>query len=220
MSDEQIGGTIAAGMQAEFELRPFAFHCIGCPANASRGSYGCYGSMRLPLSAEVEEWLIRQLPRRLRGKKDTSEDLRRQMQATGRLLARLEALRVTGKVVDERHRGGEMLQRRKPLHRKYGSWFRRTTLTTSQIIEMMFLKGRIRPDDAELVCRSLGVWEAGGKDEDGVPLVVYNSPAEDDDDDSVAELKDFLLTLTLACSLNSEVRVSLQERQKPKSDGS
>jgi hypothetical protein len=218
MSDEQIGGTIAAGMQAEFELRPLAFHCVGCPANASRGSYGCYGSLRMPLSAEAEEWLIRQLPSRLRARKDTPEELRRQMQATGRLIARLDALRITGKVVDERHRGGELLLRKKPLRRTYGNWFRRSSLTTSQIIELLFLKERIRPDDAELACRALGVWEAGGKDEEGMPLVVFNAPAEDEDEDSVAELKDFLLTLTLACSTTSEVRVYLQEKQDPKRD--
>jgi hypothetical protein len=218
MSDEQIGGTIAAGMQAEFELRPLAFHCLNCPANASRGSYGCYGSLRMPLSAEAEEWLFHQLPRRLRPKRDTPEDLRRQMQATGRLIARLEALRITGKRVDERYRDGELFQRKKALRRKYGSWFRRSVLTTSQILELLFLKERMRPDDAELVCRALGVWEAGGKDEEGMPLVVFNAPAEDEDEDSIAELKDFLLTLTLACSTTSEVRVFLQEKQEPKKD--
>lgn len=219
MSDEQIGGTIAAGMEAEFELRPLAFHCIGCPANASRGSYGCYGSLRMPISAEAEEWLNRLLPGRLRPRRDTPEDLRRQMQATGRLIARLDALRITGKVIDERHRNGELLLRKKPLRRKYGFWFRRSTLTTSQILELLFLKGRIRPDDAELVCRALGVWEAGGKDEeDGMPLVVFNAPAEDEDEDSIAEIKDFLLTLTLACSTSSDVRVFLQEKQDPKRD--
>lgn len=217
-SDESIGGTIAAGMQAEFELRPLAFHCSGCPANASRSAYGCYGSLRMPISAGVEEWLIKQLPRRLRPRKNTPPEVRQQMQSTARLLTRLEALRITGKVVDERHRGGELLQRKRSLRRRYGSWFRRTTITSSQLVELFFLRERLRPDDAELACRALGVWEAGGKDEDGLPLVVYNAPAEDDDEDSVAELKDFLLTLTLACSTSSEVRVFLQERPKPQSD--
>lgn len=214
MSDEQIGGTIAAGMEAEFELRPLAFHCLGCPANASRGSYGCYGSMRLPISAEAEEWLLQQLPRRLRPKKDSPDDVRRQMQATGRLIARLEALRITGKIIDERHRGGELLKRRRALRRKYGSWFRRSSLTTSQLLELLFLKERIRPEDAELACRALGVWEPGGKDEDGTPLVVFNAPAEDEDEESVAELKDFLLTLTLACSTGSELKVFLKEKDE------
>jgi hypothetical protein len=218
VSDESIGGTIAAGMEAEFELRPLAFHCIGCPANASRGSYGCYGALKMPISAAAEEWLFRQLPRRLRPKKDASPHLRQQMQAAGRLIARLDTMRLTGKIVDERHRGGELLQRKRPLRRKYGFWFRRTTLSTSQLFELLFLRERLRPDDAELVLRALGVWESGGKDEDGLPLVVYNAPAEDDDEDSVAELKDFLLTLTLACSTSSEIRIFLQEKQEPKRD--
>lgn len=47
--------------QAE-QLKPYAHHCEGCPANVHKRSFGCMGQVSYPISAQTETWLLDQMP--------------------------------------------------------------------------------------------------------------------------------------------------------------
>jgi hypothetical protein len=212
-ADAPAAEEAAAGRKAEFELRPLAYHCNRCPANCAGRAFGCFGIVQGPLAEEAEEWLIGLLPETLKpGGSDTaaSPEQVRQVRA---LLQRLQELGASGRLVDEQHRGTPLLEGKRPAERRYGPFYRRVRLTSSQLIELLFLRGTVEPADAELVCRALAVWEDGGEGEDGLPEAVFTQPADDEDDPSVAELKQYFLTLMVACSLDLAVRVRLQPEE-------
>lgn len=47
--------------QAE-QLKPYAHHCEGCPANVLKRPFGCIGHVGYPISTQAETWLLDQLP--------------------------------------------------------------------------------------------------------------------------------------------------------------
>ncbi len=202
-------GERAAAREVEYELRPLAFHCARCPASYNSRAYGCFGMVQGPLSSEGEEWLLGLLPESLQPRKKGAEPDPRAVY-TRQLIARLAELGATGKLVDERYRPG-LLERRRPAQRRYGSMFRPVSVTSSQLLQVLLFSGVVAPLDAELAMRALGVWEDGERGEDGVPEVIFTQPADDEDDPTVADLKQFFMGLMVACSLNVAVRTRVAE---------
>jgi hypothetical protein len=47
--------------EQEQRLAPLAPSCAGCPVNVLARSFGCYGSLRYPIRARSEEWLMGRL---------------------------------------------------------------------------------------------------------------------------------------------------------------
>ncbi len=43
-------------------LESYASACLGCPANALKRSFGCFGAINYPVSHAAEVWLLSQLP--------------------------------------------------------------------------------------------------------------------------------------------------------------
>lgn len=208
----------AAARQATFELRPLAFHCTRCPANFLDHEFGCSGSIAVPLSPEAEEWLIGRLPSRLNGRGKPTPAEASRIEATRRLLEWLTEAGIDGLLVDTAYRKARSLvERRRPAERRYGPLFRRTRLTSSQLLHLLFLRERVHPPVAETVCRALGIWEDGGPGADGIPEVVFTEPVQEEDDESVADLKEFLFALMIACSLDVPLRTELVEEGAPPS---
>jgi len=205
--------------QAEFELRPLAFHCGKCPANYAARAFGCCGIVQAPISEDAEEWLIELLPETLRGKPSVEGPSPGQLEAVPRLARRLRELGVNGKALDERYRKGTLLQARRGAVQRYGFLFGAPALSTSQIFQLLFAGETVTPADAELLCRALGVWEDGETGDDGLPEVIFTQPPDDEDDTSILQLKQFFLALMHGCSLGVPVRTRIYQPPAPGANG-
>jgi hypothetical protein len=197
---------IAAARDAEFQLRPYAFHCLHCPARQQRREFGCVGLVRFPISGAAEDWLVSLLPTSLNPADARTPERRNQIECARELLRRMRDLDVTGEHVDQLRLEGGYFRRAAPSVRKYGPFYRRTEIPSSQLLELMFYRRRVHPVIAELLCRALGAWIDGERPGDGTPEAVFTQPVEGDDDGSIAELKYFLRALMIARSLDLEVQ--------------
>lgn len=197
-----------AESEMRFQLEPLSVHCRDCPANHQSERFGCWGWVELPVSAAAERWLALHLPQRLKPGRKSSDESKAQMEATGRLVADLQAEGILGARIDASRALGAF-DRRRPLIRAWGPPWRRRRLSTSQIFELLFYRERITPAAAELLLKSLGLWrERQGVDD--LLEVVFTAPVESGDDPSVAELKSMLLALVHACSLDVSTATALE----------
>lgn len=203
--------TIAAAREASFRLRPLEFHCKRCPASHADAPFSCHGRVRAPLTPAVDDWLLAQLPPSLTAREDWSVEQRLQLKSFRLLLDYVERQPVTGNTADQERRPGGLFERRKPRRRAYGSVFRRRLLSTSQLLELLFLGDRVSPEVGELVCRSLGVWVDGGDGDDGLPEVIFNTEEDPNDDASVVDLKQYLYSLMIASSLDASVKLVVDD---------
>ncbi|MGV3719520.1 MAG: hypothetical protein ACO1SX_01310, partial [Actinomycetota bacterium] len=71
----------AVAREAEFRLRPLAFHCGQCPANHANTAFGCHGRIHAPLSSAAEDWLADQWPASLTAREDWTPDQRVQLKS-------------------------------------------------------------------------------------------------------------------------------------------
>ena len=202
---------MASVREVVFELRPLAFHCAKCPANHRNREFGCFGRVETPISEEAEDWLADLLPDALTAGETDSRETKAQAGAASRLVQSFQKLSVSGRSADTRRPKKKpadpeaLFEGRKGLSRKYGKIFRRSRLSTSQLLEAMLFREAVPPDIAELVCRALGVWQDGGEADDGVAEVLFTQPIEGDDDTTVAQLKLFLHACMVASSLNAKI---------------
>lgn len=194
----------AQARESEFELRPLAFHCARCPANFARAAYGCFGTIRCPIPAAAEEWLMGLLPRTLRPRKEPPKHVARQIERVKELIELLRDAQLDGLAVDQEQRG-VLLAARRPVVRRYGTLFRRMDLNSSQLLQVLIFNNWVDPANAEILCRALGIWQ-DEEDPMGGKQVVFTQPIEPDDPPAVADLKEFLLALTIACSLDVVAR--------------
>ena len=201
----------AEAREAEFRLRPLAFHCARCPANHRGEAFGCYGRIQAPISAEAEEWLGSLLPVSLRPREECTYEQRAQILALQELLVYLREKPPSRKSTDALRVKEGLLERKRPVQRQYGTLFRPRLLTTALIISMLLPDERLFPALGELICRALGVWIDGGDADDGVPEVQFTTPVEPDDDPSVVDLKQFFHAILVACSVNASIRLITDE---------
>lgn len=207
---EPEGQEGAAALEAGFRLRPLAFHCAGCPGNHAGTAFGCHGRVHAPLSVAAEDWLAAQWPTSLKAREDWTPDQRVQLRSFRQLLDYLKREKVTGAAADVERSSGGLLARRKPRRKRYGPFWR-TGISTSQILELLFLTGRVEPLTGELLCRALGVWIDAGPADDGVAEVLFTAPEEPEDDASLVDLKQYLHALIVASSLNVSIRLVLDD---------
>jgi hypothetical protein len=215
---ERCQGGVAVGKleaaearEADFRLRPLAFHCARCPANHRTESFGCFGRIQGPISTEAEEWLGSLLPASLKPREESTFEQRVQLKALEELLAYLEERPVSRKVVEQQRAREGLLERKRPLQRQYGTLFRSRILTTGQLVAMLIQEERLLPQVGELVCRALGVWLDGDDADDGIPEVQFTTPPEPDDHPSIVDLKQFFHAILVACSVNAPVRLIFDE---------
>jgi hypothetical protein len=127
------------------ELQVHAHHCEGCKANLPGHPYGCYGSISYPISTRAEEWLMGLLPAKLES-------------AAGHLLR--------SAVTDFKYTGGMFLnmrpqemffESRAPVRRKWGAWLSGWTLTSDQLLQMLFGLGTLQPAHCKMMSIILGL---------------------------------------------------------------
>src|SRR5579864_3042772 len=125
--------SVGALLEQAQQLQPHVRHCEGCNANLLGRAFGCYGSVSYPISTRAEEWLMSLLPDDLNG-------------PAGHLLR--------SSVTDLKYNGGMFLtmrtqevffESRTPIKRKWGSWLSGWTLTSDQLLQMLFGLGNLQP---------------------------------------------------------------------------
>jgi hypothetical protein len=201
----------AEAREAEFRVRPLAFHCARCPANHRREAFGCYGRIQGPISTEGEEWLGSLLPVSLKPREESTFEQQAQVTALRELLSYLQEKPVSRKSAEQQRSKQGLLERKGPVQRQYGTLFRPQPLGTSQLLSLLIPKERLQPELGELVCRALGVWMDGCDGDDGIPEVQFTVPVEPDDDVSVVDLKQYFLAILVASSVNAPIRLIIDE---------
>jgi hypothetical protein len=180
-------------------LEEFAPACEGCPANNTGRAFGCVGSIAYPLSEISEAWLIGRVQR------GPGADL---------LRALLQELALTGGDIAKMRAAGETFFEARTAARRDDLGF---ALAADQLLEVIFCKGHLVPSHAAIVLLALSALRLErpvpeeaelppgsamlvGKDENGVASAqLFDIPAPDDeDDDTVKELKAFFRALFLA----------------------
>jgi hypothetical protein len=151
--EEKISvGTLLNQVQA---LHPHAPHCQGCKANLLARPFGCYGSVSYPISIRSEEWLMSLLPRELKS-------------PAGHLLRfAVTDLNYTGGMFLTMRPQEMFFEGRTPIRRRWGSWFSGWTLTSDQLLQMLFGLGNLQPSHCKMMSIILGLIQT---DETSQPL--------------------------------------------------
>jgi hypothetical protein len=180
-------------------LAPLEPHCASCPARALPMPFGCVAAINYPFTAANEEWLFGRLP---------SDD---ETTAGGLLLSALEDYGWTGARVDALRARG-MFERTAPLRRRVGD----EVVTSSQLLEMCFFVGDLKPVHATLVALFLGAAPHDLDDDDleaimnGDLAVRQRAFAEGRSlaiNGAAAEANAFVIALARAASLGVGVRI-------------
>lgn len=167
-------------------LDALAHHCEGCPANAARKPFGCFGSIAYPLSRAAELWLLEQLP--------VTEDvlpwllLKQTLEDSPGLGNDAAPARDESNIIFET---GDVFARR----------LGEITMTSNQTFEMLFLVGAILPTYAAMLLLFFGVIDRDLEvadiqqltpaPEDWQVRFPFIMLAHDDDDDTRSALKRF-----------------------------
>ena len=131
------------------ELNAHAPHCEGCQANLPARPFGCYGSVAYPITARAEEWLMSQLPADLKS-------------AAGHLLrSAVTDLKFTGGMFLKMRPQEMFFESRTPIKRKWGSWLSGWTLTSDQLLQMLFGLGNLQPAHCKMMSIILGLIPTG-----------------------------------------------------------
>jgi hypothetical protein len=160
-----------------------SLQCKHCTANVRNSDYGCGGVIHQPLLKESEQWLIDRLP-------DDVVTRRGEL-----LLKAISDLHITGAPIDAARNHRHLYLLKTPLKRSYGSFPSRKTISSSQIIQLLFGMGSLQSAQAKIVAFVMGFLDDRFKVDDRVE----NQPQEDDCD-AVAELKFFLAAAAQAAS--------------------
>jgi hypothetical protein len=136
-------------------LHPHAHHCQGCRANLLARPFGCYGSVSYPISVHSEEWLMSLLPKDLNS-------------PAGHLLrSAVTDLKYTGGMFLTMRPQEMFFESRTPIKRKWGSWFSGWTLTSDQLLQILFGLGNLQPSHCKMMSIILGLIQT---DETSQPL--------------------------------------------------
>lgn len=181
---ERIGDLI----QEAAPLKALGQHCKACRANLFNRDFGCGGIINYPIPFEAEEWLVAQLP----------DDLD---SAAGRMLMyAIEDFDYSGQVVDELRVAGDVLESSVPAVRKWSNppTEEATTVTSSQVIHMMFLVGNPQQaNHAKMVAWYLGILEYKG-DRTWDYVIDASACTTPENNQAIAQFKDFLKAAAFA----------------------
>lgn len=181
------------------ELDPLASFCAACPANVTGEPFGCMGLVQYPISAASEIWLLKQLP-------SPEEPLPWLL-----LRQTLTEMGYTGAAIAPLRTNSTYFQETNGFARDLGEF----QATTNQLLEMMFMLGHILPAHAGALLLFFNAIPRNGEADD-VTLVLdrllptdelrarfpFQFTADESDDATVGEFKQFLYALWHAWSLN------------------
>jgi hypothetical protein len=132
-------------------LNDLAPHCKTCPANLDGPSFGCYGSIHYPIQARTEQWLMGLLP----------DDL--ETTAGFVLQKAVKDLKYDGSPIERLRTQPTFFESRSAARRtwKAKGFFGRISggfsLTSSQVLQMMFSLGPLQPSHCGMVSLFLGL---------------------------------------------------------------
>jgi hypothetical protein len=183
-------------------LNTVAHHCQGCPANRTGGRFGCVGFVQYPLSGEGEQWMLDRLP----VPDDTLVWLLlrqgvKEFKYDGSTIQPLREVTDAYFVLD------------KPQTRRLGEF----SMDANQVFEMMFAVGAVLPNHAATLLLFLHairrdleadeIMNIGTATADTEARYPFRITPHDDDDQTIAELKDFLHALHIAWRLRVRLLV-------------
>lgn len=183
-------------------LDPLAQHCVGCPANVSRASFGCMNFIQYPISLAAERWLLDRLP-------GIDEPLmwmllKQGINELGYDGALVAPLRSNPNIFEEaRLPGRDMIE---------------FVLNSNQVFQMLFLTGHVQPPHGGMLLLLFG---AIRRDLEAHQIVLIMNrtlppdqierdfpfllPPSDADDEGIRQLKSFFLALYRAYVLGVSV---------------
>lgn len=182
------------------ELDPLAHHCAGCPANLRAEPFGCAGFIQYPISSLAEAWLLDRLP-------GIEQPLiwlllRQGVQQMGYDGASVRPLRANPTYFEERQiRGRDLIE---------------FVISADQVFEMIFLLGPIQPAHAGILLLFFDAVPRETIEADQITAIMngtldgatierdfpFTLEHYADEDQTIAELKDFFRALHRAWSLN------------------
>lgn len=184
------------------ELDPVAHHCKGCPANRTGGRFGCVGFIQYPVSSEAEKWVLDRLP--------VPDDTLVWML----LRQGVQEFKYDGSTIKPlREVTDAYFESSTPQSRRLGEF----SIDSNQIFEMMFAVGNINPNHAALLLlfshairrdleadEIMAITPAPPDAETQYPLLIA---PHDNDDTTIAEIKEFLRALYIAWRLRVRVLI-------------
>lgn len=179
------------------QLEPLAVHCAGCPANRTGEPFGCFGNINYPISRAGEVWLLKRLP--VPDEPLPFLLLRQVLADSPGLGEQVAPTRNTPGVIFE---SSDVFARRVE---DFG-------ITTDQIFDMLFLVGAIQPTYAAMLMLFFGVIPRD-MDADVLKRLTPAPPdwaerfpfmltADENDDETIAALKNFFAAVYLAYGLD------------------
>ena len=190
---------VQAMLDQAADLDPLEGYCAGCPANAAARPFGCMNFIQYPISAAAEVWLLKQLP-------PPDEPLPWLL-----LRQTVQEMGYTGQSAAPLRTGGSYFQEPGGFARALGEF----AVTTNQLFEMVFMLGPILPAHAGALLLFFNAIPRNGETEDLTTILdrllptdalreryPFQQLADDEDDATISELKQFLYALWHAWSLN------------------
>lgn len=171
-------------------LERLAVHCKDCPANLQKRDFGCGAAIHYPITRQAEQWMLSRLP----------DDLNA---LPGQILLRaIHDFGFDGSSIDAARSRDDLYEAKSPPVRKWGGFFSRKRITSSQLLQMMFDVGNFQPAHAKMLAMFLGYVDETGN----LSYSPVNYP-QPNDDPSMAQLKTFFALTAFAGANGFEVLV-------------
>jgi hypothetical protein len=178
---KQMPVTVAQLLALIAPLEGVKGNCKGCLANVSDRSFGCIGKVNYPITGEAEAWLLSRLPEDAKGP------------SLSLLFKFLADLGIDGAPVDSYRTRAQMFELKAPAVRKWGGWFDKKQITSSQLLYMLAFGGNIGPQQAQLYTKLLNL---------------TSIPSESPAPSSVVEqFKIFMRAISMAARLKANLHV-------------
>ncbi|HIE52295.1 MAG TPA: hypothetical protein EYP85_11100 [Armatimonadetes bacterium] len=188
--------------------------CRGCPANLRHRPFGCFGYLDYPLSQAGEEWLMSCLP-------DDWGSGEAQL-----LRTYLQGFQVTGAYAQRLRASGQMFfEAPAPVVREWEGKEGPVTITSDQIFDVLFGREAFHPSYALVFCVIFGAMQVGlplpedfdqspyelatviTDEEGGHSLAAFIWSTEEEEEATVAGLKQYFKAMCLAYCLSVELLV-------------
>jgi hypothetical protein len=182
------------------QLPPLASHCEACRANVLKQPFGCYGTLEYPIRGSVEQWLMSRLPETLAST------------AGHFLVAAIRDFQYNGEPVARLRGNRSFFESRKPARRQWGPWLSRRTITSDQVLQMMFGLGNLGPSHCVMLSLFLGLlphdfdpYHADTAERNRLLAAATIEPPRDDQPH--AEMAAFLRAITLSPVLDVPILI-------------
>lgn len=180
--DEKVNVKIYDLFAEALPLPELSKHCNNCSANLLNLNFGCGGVINYPISRQSESWLISRLPENL------------DSQAGKLLLQAISDFSYDGKNIDDNRSRTDLYESSQCLERRWGGFFsKKTTISSSSILQMSFTVGSLQAAHAKMIAYFLGFLN-----DDFKPSGDASIQPQQNDDQSTADLKRFYLASSFA----------------------